>query len=166
MKVKSYMAQNRVPAIGERVLVKTKNLTAVLPVDRASPAFAFFEHEDGGLWQVALKDIFPVAKHAKNPDAELEEAHRIYEETHWGDPPAGVKRVPPSERKSPRIGTAMGQIAKIIYRTTKAGEDAYYEHDFKRKLPVLVFGRPPGSKKNRLYFVGGDYDVDAHGIRG
>lgn len=58
----------------------------------------------------------------------------------------------------------VGELRGVIYRTSRVpGEEPQnYVHFFKDKLPVLLTNR----SGNRLYIVGGNYQVTDSGIHG
>lgn len=89
-----------------------------------------------------------------------EDLHDEYTEMHWGDEPESIEETP----ISPQLerGVELGEVVSIVYRTSKGGELAEWEHDFEGELPKLVVD----SETNRLHIVGGDYFVTERGIEG
>ena len=86
-----------------------------------------------------------------------------YEAFHWGDEADEV-----SPRKVPtqlRRGVALGELVSVVYRTTKGGEEADWEHEFAEDggdLPLLVLDQETGE----LHIVGGSFRVTTRGIEG
>lgn len=85
-----------------------------------------------------------------------------YERTHWGE--RGRARVSEARAANPAHGTAtkLGKLVKVIYLTTKKGDDAptEYDHDFEGQLPELVYN------DGGLMIAGGSYRIKAGGIDG
>lgn len=92
-----------------------------------------------------------------------EDLHEDYEAFHWGDEAEEVSRhdVPPQLER----GIAIGTLVSVVYRTSKGGEDAEWEHEFGEDggdPPLLVLDQRTGE----LHIVGGTYRVTTRGIEG
>lgn len=91
----------------------------------------------------------------------LERARKFRKDFHWGI--AGRKVVRRKVNEPPRVGTQLGELTAVVYRTKKRGEEAnFFHHDFEGRKPKLVMD----IENKKLHIVGGDYDVTADGITG
>lgn len=80
---------------------------------------------------------------------------------HWGDEPDEL-----IETRAPRLRcgdvlTELGELAEITYGTSKAGQAALWEHEFKQPLPRLAV-----TESGELVILGGGYRVNRRGIVG
>lgn len=84
-----------------------------------------------------------------------------YEDFHWGDRSEGGDLVwlPPP----PVVLTEIGPLVSVVYEASKRGEVAHWDHAFEDERPVLAYD---SVNNDRLYIVGGDYQVTPRGIVG
>jgi hypothetical protein len=88
-------------------------------------------------------------------------ASEEYEDFHWGERSTGGDLVwlPPP----PVVLTEIGPLISVVYEATKRGELAHWDHAFQPDRPVLAYDPV---HEDRLYIVGGDYQVTPRGIVG
>lgn len=87
-----------------------------------------------------------------------------YEESHWGEQPAGSTALAVPEARDNRELVAYGVLVSVTYRTVKGGDvgKTDYVHSFKRERPLLAYGDVDG----RLFVAGGTYQCTSRGIVG
>lgn len=106
--------------------------------------------------------IITDAKARAAAEQEIDEARRRYRWSHFGA--RGTARLHEVDCADPRARwTAIGEITRVGYRTTKAGDppNTIYEHAFAQQLPLLA-----QDAKRRLLILGGSYRITWRGIVG
>ena len=95
----------------------------------------------------------------------IDDAQDEYESFHWGRPSerVDIRKV----NKPLRVGTKLGELVEVTYRTRKGDEDGgrpiHWVHQFGEeggRQPDLVMD----AETRRLHIVGGTYRVEEPGI--